>query len=151
MAMQTILIINGPNLNMLGLRDPALYGSKTLDDIQQLCADTAADLDLRVHCRQSNYEGEIVTWLQEAAARPSPYAGVILNAGAYTHTSIAIHDALELLAIPLVEVHLSDPDKREAFRHTSFVTPLAAAVYKGFGPDGYVKAIHHVANLIHTA
>ena len=148
--MQTILILNGPNLNMLGQREPEIYGHETLEDIQKLCEDKASDLGVRVHFRQSNHEGELVTWIQQAAQSPGPYAGIIINAAAYTHTSIAIHDALKLLNIPIIEVHISDPETREDFRHTSFITPVAAAVYKGLGANGYAKSLEHISDLIHT-
>lgn len=149
--MQTILVLNGPNLNMLGQREPEIYGTQTLADIQALCEDTANAIGgLRIHFRQSNFEGELVSWIQEAAPQPGPYAGVIINGAAYTHTSVAIHDALKLLSVPVIEVHLSDPETREAFRHLSYITPVAAAVYKGLGAQGYAKAIAHLADLIHT-
>lgn len=149
--MQTILILNGPNLNMLGQREPEIYGRQTLDDIQNMCETRAAELNIRVHFRQSNHEGELVTWIQEAAQAQSPYAGLLINAAAYTHTSVAIHDALKLLFIPVIEVHLSDPETRESFRHHSYIQPLASAVYKGLGADSYLQALTHVSELIHTA
>lgn len=133
-----ILIINGPNLNMLGKREPDIYGHHTLADLQRQCRDKAADLGLSVECRQSNHEGEIVTWIQDIA---SEYDGLILNAAAYTHTSVAIHDALKLLTIPVVEVHISNPKEREPFRHHSYVEPLAAKVIAGKGLQGYSEAL----------
>ncbi len=148
--MQTVLILNGPNLNMLGQREPEIYGSDTLADIQALCEQRATELNVRIHFRQSNHEGELVTWIQEAACSSGPYAGVLINAAAYTHTSVAIHDALKLLSIPVIEVHLSDPDTREDFRHFSYIQPVAAAVFKGLGAQSYIKAIDHVCELIHT-
>ncbi len=135
---KTILIINGPNLNMLGVREPHIYGRETLDDIHALCEAEAATHDMVCDFRQSNHEGEIVTWIQQEREN---IAGLIINAGAYTHTSVAIHDALKLLDVPVIEVHLSDPEKREAFRHLSYITPVAATVIKGKGAQGYPEAI----------
>jgi 3-dehydroquinate dehydratase-2 len=136
--MPQILVLNGPNLNMLGRREPSVYGVQTLDDIRAACDKTAISLGLTVDFRQSNHEGELVTWIQGALDRID---GIVINAAAYTHTSIAIHDALKLHAIPIVEVHLSDPKTREPFRHPSFIEPLAAHVIAGKGGDGYVEAI----------
>lgn len=137
-----ILILNGPNLNMLGRREPEIYGHQTLSDIESLCHNTAARLGLSIDFRQSNHEGELVTWLQQAYGT---VAGIIINAAAYTHTSVAIHDALKLHQdIPVVEVHLSDPKTREPFRHHSYIEPLAAALYAGLGAHGYVKALEFI-------
>ena len=136
--MKTILLINGPNLNMLGVRDPALYGSDTLADIEGMCRDKGSQLGFEVVCRQSNHEGEIVTWIQQARGTID---GLIINAGAYTHTSLAIHDALELLGAPIVEVHITDPKKREPFRHHSYIEPLAALTIAGKGARGYIEAL----------
>ncbi|MGZ9108431.1 MAG: type II 3-dehydroquinate dehydratase [Micavibrio sp.] len=143
--MVDVLILNGPNLNMLGVREPAIYGHGTLSDLNRLCHDTAQTLGLSVECRQSNDEGQLVTWIQEARGN---IRGLIINAAAYTHTSIAIHDALKLLdGVPVIEVHLSDPEKREAFRHISYITPLASRVIKGQGDQGYVLALHELSGL----
>ncbi len=139
--MKKILILNGPNLNMLGTREPEIYGRETLDDIRALCEREAAELGLEVDFRQSNHEGLLVDWIQEAAR--GDIAGVIINAGAYTHTSVAIHDALRLLKAPVIEVHLSDPKKREPFRHVSYIEPVAQAVITGKGKDGYLEALRH--------
>lgn len=136
--MRKLLIINGPNLNMLGRRDPKHYGSRTLADIEQMCKEAAKKADMELSFRQSNHEGEIVTWIQEAL---DVYDAIIINAGAYTHTSIAIFDALELHEIPIIEVHLSDPDKREKFRHVSYVRLAASEVVKGKGAEGYIESI----------
>ncbi len=136
---KTILILNGPNLNMLGLREPGIYGSATLADIARMCAESAEKIGHEVDFRQSNTEGELVTWIQEAAQKG--IAGVVINAGAYTHTSVALHDALRLLSCPIAEVHLSNPMARESFRHTSYVAPLAFASICGLGPIGYTVAI----------
>lgn len=140
--MKTMLILNGPNLNMLGVREPEIYGRDTLADIEKLCRETAAPLGYDIDFRQSNHEGELVTWIQEAREK---IVGLIINAAAYTHTSVAIHDALKLLAVPVVEVHLSDPETRESFRHFSYVTPVAAKVFKGLGPKGYAEAVRWLA------
>lgn len=139
---KSILILNGPNLNMLGVREPHIYGTATLADIEALCRDTAKAHGFKTDFRQSNHEGELVTWIQEARGR---HDAVIINAAAYTHTSVAIHDALKLLEVPVVEVHLSNPREREAFRHHSYIEPLAAAVFAGFGPDSYKKALDYLA------
>lgn len=133
-----ILILNGPNLNMLGTREPDIYGFKTLSAIAMACEEYAAELGIAIDFRQSNSEGDIVTIIQEA---PEQFAGLIINAGAYSHTSIAIHDALKMLEMPIIEVHLSNIYKREAFRHHSYIAPLAQGVICGFGGHGYMLAL----------
>jgi 3-dehydroquinate dehydratase-2 len=138
-----ILILNGPNLNMLGVREPEIYGSSTLADIEALCRETAESHGLEVDFRQSNHEGELVTWIQAARG---VYGGLIINAGAYTHTSLALHDALKILDAPIIEVHLSDPKKREEFRHFSYIEPLAQCVISGKGAQGYVEAVEVLAD-----
>ena len=138
----TIWVLNGPNLNMLGTREPEIYGSETLSDIEALCGDIAETSGFGLEFRQSNDEGELVDWIQEARGRA---AGLALNAGAYTHTSIAIHDALRLLDIPIVEVHLSNVFARESFRHRSYISPAATGVICGFGSFSYVLAIQALA------
>jgi len=143
--MKKILILNGPNLNKLGQREPEIYGSQTLDDIQKLCEKTAAENNLAPDFRQHNHEGVLVDWIQDAMKNCD---GVIINAAAYTHTSVAIHDALKLLSCPIIEVHISDPQKRDEFRHNSYITPLAAEVIAGKGADGYRQAIENIAKLI---
>lgn len=140
-----ILILNGPNLNMLGVREPSIYGNQTLDDIRVMCTERAGQLTYSVDFRQSNHEGELVTWIQEER---NNIAGLIINAAAYTHTSIAIHDALKLLTVPIIEVHLSDPEAREEFRHFSYVAPVAAKVIKGKGAAGYTDAITALSTLV---
>lgn len=135
----TILVINGPNLNMLGLREPSIYGTGTLHDIQKLCAAACDAGGYQCDFRQSNHEGELVTWIQDAFK--DGVAGVVINAAAYTHTSVAIHDALRLLPAPIAEVHLSDPKSREPFRHISYIEPLAFTSVCGQGADGYRIAI----------
>jgi 3-dehydroquinate dehydratase-2 len=140
-----ILILNGPNLNMLGVREPSVYGHQTLDEIRTLCVERAGELAYSIDFRQSNHEGELVTWIQE---EKDNIAGLIINAAAYTHTSIAIHDALKLLSVPVIEVHLSDPETREDFRHFSYIGLVAAKVIKGKGPAGYVEAVTALSTLV---
>ena len=140
-----IYVLNGPNLNMLGTREPAIYGSETLADLKARCEKTAKAHALAVEFRQSNIEGEIVTWIQEARAKA---AGIVLNAGAYTHTSVAILDALQAAELPVVEVHLSNIFRRDAFRHHSYVSLGANGVICGFGPKGYDLAVEALAELI---
>lgn len=142
----TILILNGPNLNMLGRREPDIYGSETLDSIATLCTKHAAKLGYETEFRQSNHEGELVTWIQQSGPTA---AGIAINAGAYTHTSVAIRDALLTAGVPIVEVHLSNVYRRETFRHTSYISDIADGVICGFGSQGYVMAIdaiHRIAN-----
>ena len=137
-----ILILNGPNLNMLGQREPAIYGHETLQDIEKLCLAAARKNNQTLDFRQSNYEGELVTWIQQEKDKIN---GLVINAAAYTHTSIAIHDSLKLLTVPVIEVHLSDPQKRENFRHFSYIEPLAAKVFSGLGAQGYIKALDYLS------
>lgn len=140
-----IFVLNGPNLNMLGTREPAVYGSETLADLKARCEKRAKSLGLTVDFRQSNLEGELVGWIQEARANAS---GIVLNAGAYTHTSIAILDALQAAELPVVEVHLSNIFRRDAFRHHSYVSLAATGVICGLGPRGYDLAIEAMAGLL---
>ncbi len=142
-----ILIVNGPNLNMLGSREPHIYGHQTLADIDEICKKTASARGLEVDCWQSNHEGEIITRIQKAGAQ---YHGLIINAGAYTHTSIAIMDALLAISIPVIEVHLSNPLRREEFRHISYVGQAAKGSICGFGADSYKYAISAMAQLLHA-
>ena len=137
-AKRKILILNGPNLNMLGLREPEIYGHQTLKDIETLCRKTASRLNMMIDFRQSNHEGELVTWIQKARGQ---IQGLIINGAAYTHTSVAIHDALKLHSVPVVEVHLSNPKERESFRHHSYIEPVAAICFAGLGAEGYVKSL----------
>jgi len=141
----TIFVLNGPNLNMLGKREPALYGTGTLADIEALCAARAKELGLKIDFRQDNREGVLVDWIQEAGDKAS---GIVLNAGAYTHTSIAIHDAIRGSGLPTIEVHLSNIFAREAFRHHSFVSPVAKGMICGLGPQGYVLALEALAAIV---
>ena len=142
---KNILVLNGPSLNMLGTREPAVYGSTTLADIEAACASHGEALGLAVTCRQSNHEGELVTWIQEARGTQ---AGIILNAGAYTHTSIAIPDALTAAEVPFIELHLSNVFAREEFRHHSWLSPLAKGVICGFGAKGYSLALDAMADFL---
>ena len=138
---KTITILNGPNLNMLGQREPEIYGATTLADIEALCTHAAQQLGMTIDFKQTNHEGELVEWVQQANAT----TGLIINAGAYTHTSVALHDALKTLRIPIIEVHLSNIFAREPFRHHSYISPLAKGVICGFGAKGYVLAIEAIA------
>ena len=140
-----ILVVNGPNLNLLGMREPAVYGSVTLGDIEAECAALAEHLDLALDFRQTNHEGQLVDWIQDAIGEAH---GIVINAAAYSHTSIAIHDALKAVALPVIEVHLSNIYKREEFRHRSLVSPVADGVICGLGSDGYGLAIEAMAKLI---
>jgi 3-dehydroquinate dehydratase II len=140
-----ILVLNGPNLNLIGVREPAIYGAETLADIRRRTEVRAEALGYRVDFRQSNAEGTLVDWIQEA--RESA-AGIVINAGAYTHTSIAILDALNAAARPTIELHLSNVFRREPFRHTSYVSPAAHGLICGFGPKGYELAIEAMADLL---
>jgi 3-dehydroquinate dehydratase-2 len=138
-------LLNGPNLNLLGTREPEIYGRETLADIVAAAQAHAKGLGLEVDARQSNLEGELVTWIQEARAA---HGGIIINAAAYTHTSVAILDALRLADKPVIEVHLSNVFTREGFRHHSFISPVARGVICGFGPQVYVLALDAMARLI---
>ncbi len=140
-----VYILNGPNLNMLGSRETDVYGSQTLEDISGLCAAKAKTLGLKIDFRQTNDEGELVNQIQDARQNAS---AIILNAAAYTHTSVAMHDALRMAEIPIIEVHLSNVYKREEFRHKSFVSPVAQGVICGFGAQGYELAIDAASKLI---
>ncbi|WP_022873691.1 type II 3-dehydroquinate dehydratase [Nesterenkonia alba] len=142
-----LLILHGPNLNLLGTREPGIYGTSTLDDINAQCRTTAAEHGVEVDIVQSNHEGELVEAIQAAAGRAD---GVVINPAAYTHTSVAIADALAAVGLPLVEVHLSNVHAREDFRRHSYVSPLASAVIAGAGPAGYRYAIDHLAHLLRT-
>ena len=139
MAAKTIFVLNGPNLNLLGMREPEIYGSETLDEIAGHLEDHAQALGFDVEIRQSNHEGHLVDWLHEAAAEGAH--AVILNAGALTHTSIALFDAIKAIGTPVIEVHLSNPAAREEFRHKSFIAPVAKGSICGFGALGYQLAL----------
>jgi len=141
----TILILNGPNLNLLGVREPQTYGRETLADIEEACLERAEQVGLTIEFRQSNHEGQLIDWIQEARETAD---GIVINAGALTHTSIAIHDALIAAELPVIEVHLSNIYRRESFRHHSFVSPVAKGVIAGLGPHGYELALEAMARLL---
>jgi len=143
---KTIYVLNGPNLNMLGSREPDIYGRATLADVERLCRDTADKHGLRMEFRQSNHEGEIIDWIQQARAENA--AGLVINPAGYGHTSIAILDALAVMEAPIIEVHISNIHARESFRRRTYVSQVARAVICGFGIDGYALAITGLAGLI---
>lgn len=145
MAAPLILVLNGPNLNMLGTREPEIYGTATLDDLETLCAETAEGLGLAIECRQTNVEGELITWVQEARDRA---AGLIINPAGYSHTSIALMDAVLALDIPVIEVHLSNIHRREEFRHHSYVSRAATGVICGLGIAGYRLALITLSDIL---
>ena len=143
---KTAYVLNGPNLNLLGTREPKTYGRATLREVEKLCREAARRHKLEVECRQSNHEGEIVDLIHEAAAKKA--AGIIINAGGYTHTSVAIRDAIAAVALPVIEVHISNIFARESFRHHSHIAAVAKASLCGFGVTGYALAIDGLAALI---
>lgn len=143
---KSILILNGPNLNMLGVRQPEVYGRDTLAHIGKACAARGKALGLAIDFRQSNLEGELVTWIQQARGKQS---GIVINPAAYGHTSIALLDALTLAELPVIEVHLSNIHRREPFRHQTYVSQIATGVICGLGAQGYLLALEAMANLIH--
>ena len=145
MAQREVLVLNGPNLNLLGTREPEIYGHDTLDLICARIVARGAELGLSVECRQTNHEGVLVDWLHEARARG--LHAVLLNAGAYTHTSIALLDAIKAIQLPVIEVHLSDPELREPFRHVSYVGMAAVDCVKGLGAESYMVALERAAAL----
>ena len=140
-----IAVLNGPNLNMLGLRQPEIYGAATLDDLEALCAETAEELGLAIDFRQTNGEGELIGWVQECRGRA---AGIVINPAAYTHTSIALMDALLSAEVPTIEVHLSNIHRRESFRHQSYVSRVAVGVIAGLGVRGYALALRAMAEIV---
>ena len=141
---KTVYILNGPNLNALGKREPGIYGGKTLAEIGDDCREAGRSLGFDIEFRQTSHEGELVDWIHEAGEKA---AGVVLNAGAYTHTSIALHDAIRAnQPLKVVEVHLSNIHAREEFRHTSMIAPVAAGMICGFGPLGYILALRALAD-----
>lgn len=147
--MKTVLVLNGPNLNLLGTREPQIYGSQTLADVQALCERAAAANGLALEFRQSNHEGELLDWIHEAGKLQAQgkLAGVILNAAAYTHTSIALMDAIKATGVTLIELHISNVHAREEYRHKSWIAPVAKAVMAGFGVNGYALAIAGLAHM----
>ena len=140
-----VAVLNGPNMNMLGLRQPALYGADTLDDVEQMCSETAEALDLAIDFRQSNHEGELVSWVQEFRSRA---AGIVINPAGYTTTSIALMDALLASELPVIEVHVTNIHRREEFRQRSFVSLVAQGVICGLGIRGYALALTAMAELL---
>jgi 3-dehydroquinate dehydratase II len=145
--MRKILVLNGPNLNLLGQREPGVYGAATLADVETLCRDTAGKLGFEIDFRQSNHEGVLIDALQEAGrgVKAGEVLGVVFNPGAYTHTSVALHDAIKGAEVPVVETHISNVHARESFRHHSYISPAAAGIVVGFGVDGYAIAIEGLA------
>ncbi|HUN46296.1 MAG TPA: type II 3-dehydroquinate dehydratase [Stellaceae bacterium] len=148
MARATILILNGPNLNMLGVREPAIYGTDTLADIEAACAERAGDLELEIDFRQSNHEGQLVDWIQEARTGAD---GIVINPAGLTHTSVAVHDALKLCDVPVIEVHLSNIHRREEWRHHSYISLVADGIIMGLGPQGYLLALDAMARILEAA
>ncbi|QDK33146.1 MULTISPECIES: type II 3-dehydroquinate dehydratase [Sphingomonadaceae] len=145
MAARLVYVLNGPNLNRLGLREPGIYGSQTLDDIGAMLVERGETLGFEIDLRQSNHEGHLVDWLHEAEDNGAH--AVLLNAGAYTHTSIALHDAIRSIKVPVIEVHLSNPHLREEFRHKSWVGMAAKGTVAGFGAQSYLVALEAAATL----
>jgi 3-dehydroquinate dehydratase-2 len=147
--MKTVFILNGPNLNLLGTREPAVYGAATLADVEQLSAAACAQHGLALSFRQTNHEGQLVDWIHEAGRlhAQGELAGLIINAGAYTHTSVALHDAIKGTGITCIELHISNVFAREAFRHHSYISPVAKAVMCGFGVQGYPLAVAALAGM----
>ena len=145
MAKKKILVLNGPNLNLLGKRQPEIYGSLTLAQIEQRIRALAKELGIEIEVRQSNSEGELVTWIQEAANK---FGAIVINPAAYTHTSLAMRDAVSAVGIPTVEIHISNIHKREPFRHHSFIAEVAVGQIAGFGVDSYLLGLRAAADLI---
>lgn len=144
MSSTSLLVLNGPNLNLLGTREPEKYGTQTLADVEALAAETAERFGWTVECRQSNHEGQLIDWIHEARGK---HAGIVLNPGAYSHTSVAIRDALSAVELPVVEVHLTNIHAREEFRHHSYISGVAVAVLCGTGVQGYAHAVDRLARL----
>jgi 3-dehydroquinate dehydratase II len=145
---KTVFVLNGPNLNLLGTREPQTYGHATLKDVEQLSRDAAKRRTLDVEFRQSNHEGELVDWIHEAGAKAA--AGIVLNAGGYTHSSVAIRDAVAAVTVPVIEVHISNVFAREDFRHFSHIAPVAKGTLCGFGINGYALAISALADMLES-
>ena len=147
--MTSVLILNGPNLNLLGTRKPEVYGSTTLADVEEMCGEEAGKLGLDVVFRQSNHEGQLIDWIHEfgAEVKAGNSIGAVYNPGAHTHTSVALHDAIEGASLPVIECHISNVHKREEFRHHSFISPVAAGIVVGFGVYGYLLAIQGLYQL----
>ncbi|CAN7314903.1 type II 3-dehydroquinate dehydratase [Variovorax paradoxus] len=141
--MKKILVLNGPNLNLLGTREPEQYGRDTLADVERLCQEAGAKHGVEIECRQSNHEGVLIDWIHEAGREVAAgrMLGVVMNPGAYTHTSIALHDAIKGASVPLIELHISNVHAREEFRHRSYISPAARGIIVGLGVKGYLLAI----------
>jgi 3-dehydroquinate dehydratase-2 len=149
-GMTTVLILNGPNLNLLGTRKPEVYGTATLADVERLCRQEAGELELEPMFRQSNHEGQLIDWIQEAGSNASAgnCIGAVFNPGGFTHTSVALHDAIEGVRLPVIEVHVTNVHNREEFRHQSWISPVARGTIIGLGIHGYplaIRALHMVA------
>jgi 3-dehydroquinate dehydratase-2 len=151
--MKTVLVLNGPNLNLLGTREPGIYGAQTLADVEKICLDEGTRLGLAIDFRQSNHEGELIDWIHEAGRECAAgnVLGVVFNAGAFTHTSIALHDAIKGANVPVIELHISNVHAREPFRHHSWLSPVARGVMAGFGVNGYALAIAGLQSLLDQA
>jgi 3-dehydroquinate dehydratase II len=147
--MKKVLVLNGPNLNLLGTREPAVYGAETLADVERLCKEEADKLGLEVDCRQSNHEGQLIDWIHEAGREIAAgnLLGVVFNPGAFTHTSIALHDAIKGANATVIELHISNVHARETFRHRSYISPAARGIIVGFGVQGYAIAIGALARV----
>ena len=147
--MKKVLVLNGPNLNLLGTREPAVYGAETLADVERLCKDEADKLGLEVDCRQSNHEGQLIDWIHEAGREIAAgnMLGVVFNPGAFTHTSVALHDAIKGANAMVIELHISNVHARETFRHRSYISPAARGIVVGFGVQGYAIAIAALARV----
>ena len=151
--MQSILVLNGPNLNLLGTREPGVYGAATLADVETMCKQAARDAGFDLEFVQSNHEGALIDAIHAAGRsyKDGKLAGVVFNPGAYTHTSVALHDAIKGVDVPVIELHISNVHAREAFRHHSYISPVAAGIMVGFGTDGYLLAIEAIARRARTA
>jgi len=147
--MKKVMVLNGPNLNLLGTREPAVYGAETLADLERLCQDEAEKLGLAADCRQSNHEGQLIDWIHEAGREIAAgnMIGVVFNPGAFTHTSVALHDAIKGANAAVIELHISNVHAREEFRHHSYISPAARGIIVGFGVQGYAIAIGALARL----
>jgi 3-dehydroquinate dehydratase II len=147
--MTSVLVLNGPNLNLLGTRKPEVYGSTTLADVEEMCRAEAGKLGLEVEFRQSNHEGVLIDWIHEfgAGVKAGTCIGAVYNPGAHTHTSVALHDAIEGASLPVIECHISNVHAREAFRHHSYISPVAAGIVVGFGVYGYVLGLQGLHQL----
>jgi len=147
--MKKILVLNGPNLNLLGTREPAQYGYETLADVERMCQEAGTKLGVEVECRQSNHEGFLIDWIHEAGREVAAgrMLGIVMNPGAFTHTSVALHDAMKAVAAPVIEVHLSNPAAREPFRHRSLLSSVCKGTITGLGAHGYILALDAAARL----